>query len=101
MPKPRTKHRERVLEPLGSRTLLAVSATVPAVVLDPASRLATTRVLGEWNGATTDGWVLNNAQGSSVAGGTISVTSQNGTSNPLQIDLRNIASGPDLNFAYF
>ncbi|HEY7091492.1 MAG TPA: LamG-like jellyroll fold domain-containing protein [Tepidisphaeraceae bacterium] len=89
------------VEALESRTLLAVSALFPAVVLDPPDRLATSRVLGAWDGATTDGWLVNNAQSSNVAGGTISLTSQNGTTNPLQIDLRNIASGPDLNFGYF
>src|SRR5262245_14287893 len=92
--------RRAKLEPLEGRTLLAVSATVPALVLDPADRLAASRVLGEWNGATTDGWILNNAQSSSVAGGTISLTSLNG-GGPLQVVLRNISSGPDLNFGFF
>src|SRR5262245_57188599 len=42
----------RSIERLEPRAMLAASALYPTVTLDPVDRLATSRVLGEWN---TDG----------------------------------------------
>ncbi len=81
--------------------LLTLSPLYPSVAFDPADRLSSSRVLGDWNGDTLDGWTVNNAASSSVAAGVLTVTSQNGTSNAAQIDLRNISSGPNLDFGYF
>ena len=89
------------MEQLETRILLTLSALYPTVTLDPSTRLATSDVLGEWNGATQDGWTVNNAASTTVANGSITVTSQNGTANPAQLDLTNIAGGPDLDFGYF
>src|SRR5262245_43007219 len=78
----------REIERLELRAMLAASALYPAVTLDPVDRLATSRILGEWaTDGNFDGWIVNNAASSSVAGGTLTVTSQNGTSNATQIDL--------------
>ena len=71
------------------------------MVVDPSDRLATSDILGDFSGTSLGGWVVNNAASSSVGGGALTVTSQNGTSNATQIDLTNIANGPDLDFGYF
>ena len=89
------------VEQLETRILLTLSALYPTITLDPSTRLATSDVLGEWNGSTQDGWTVNNAASTTVANGSITVTSQNGTANPTQLDLTNIAGGPDLDFGYF
>ena len=65
----------------------SLSSNFTAVVVDPVDRLATSRVLGDWNGATTDGWLVSNADSSSVAGGSLTATSQTASPNPLRIDL--------------
>src|SRR4051794_12560915 len=62
------------LEP---RLLLAANALYPALTLDPADRLMNSRVLGDWNGATSDGWQVNNVATWTAAGGALTLTSQN------------------------
>src|SRR5262245_3445655 len=99
--KPRLRDASARFEQLESRNLLAVSVLYPAVTLDPADRLTTSNVLGEWSGTTQDGWVVNNSPNTIVAGGTITVSSANGTSGPTQLDLTNIAAGANLNLGYF
>ena len=46
----------RGIEHLEPRMLLTLSANFHPVVVDPVDRLAGSRVLGEWNGTTLDGW---------------------------------------------
>jgi len=82
--------------------MMAASALYPALTLDPANRLMNARVLGEWNtDGNSDLWQTNNVSSWTVSGGNLTLTSQNGTANPAQVDLRNIASGPNLDYAFF
>ena len=83
----------------------ALSTSNPLVVVDPADGLRLVEqatVHGEWNTAGNfESWTVANAASSSVAGGSLTVTSQSGTSNPVQINLQSIASGPYLDYGYF
>jgi hypothetical protein len=92
----RTKSRALIEACEPRRLLIAVPVTV-----DPTDRLSGSRVLGAWDAGTLDGWTVANAESSDVADGAITITSAaSGVAQP-QLDLRNIVSGPDLNFAYF
>ncbi len=85
-------------------TAAALSSSYPTVVVDPADglRLMNSKIYGEWNtDGNTDGWTVANAASSSVAGGILTVTSQSGTSNAVQVSLTNISNGAYLDYGYF
>jgi autotransporter-associated beta strand protein len=85
----------------GTSAAATYSADYEPIEVDPASRLMNAIVLGEWNGATLDGWTVANAASSSVADGSLTVTSPSSSANPVQIDLRSISGGPYLDYGYF
>lgn len=70
------------------------------VVVDPADRLSGARALGEWDAGSLAGWTLTNAASSSFADGGIVINAGTGSAQP-QLDLRNIASGPSLDYAFY
>ena len=81
--------------------------TAAAVEVDPSGRLANDDgdpivVLGEWSTpGQFEGWQVNNGANVTVANGWLTAQSPSGSANPLQIDLQNISSGPDLDFGYY
>ena len=82
----------------------ALSTSNPLVVVDPADglRLVSSNIYGEWNTAGNfESWTVANAASSSVSGGSLSVTSQSGTSNAVQISLTSIANGSYLDYGNF
>ncbi|MFT3787317.1 MAG: DUF6055 domain-containing protein [Tepidisphaeraceae bacterium] len=85
------------IERLDRRILASVTTVDPADGL----RLTGSRVLGEWaSDANLDGWAVNNAASSSVAGGRLAVTT-NTNGSPLDVSLSSISSGPSLDYAYY
>ena len=90
--------------PAALSTVSALSSSYPTVVVDPTDgqRPMNSKIYGEWSTAGNyDGWTVANAASSGVAGGILTVTSQSGTSNAVQVSLTNISNGAYLDYGYF
>ncbi len=79
---------------------LHAQQNVTVTAVDPADRLAGSRVLGEWAAdENLDGWSGADVTGLTAAGGFLTGTDASATLNA-SVSLGEIASGPDLDFGF-